>query len=830
MTHGWTPAGTRPACLAGLVVVLLAAAVVAEEPAIAELEVRLESATGATRLELLNELAYRVSFRSVATGRGYAEEALALARELGNRSGEGQALRNLAVADSVAGDHRASIAHAEQALAIFDELGDKGLAAASLNIIGVGHRMLSEYDQALAFYERCLALDREIGNRAGVARALGNVGNVHYDRGDYGRALEVHQEALVIERELDDSSQIMTSLNNIGIALYRLGDYQGALENLLEALRLHEAAGELSGVAGAAVNIGNIFEHIGQLDRAAEYFQRALDAHTEVGTLDGMAGAHLNLGNICQLGERLAEAEAHYLKALELARRVGSPRLEASALDSLGHVERHRGAPERALPLHRQALALRESLGVLQDVALSNQNLGLALHDLGRLDEARPPLERALALARECGAATVVQEVLSDLSGLHAARGEFETALGYAQQAAAARETYLNERSNDRVAELETRYQMEARKRENELLAKENEIRRLEASRARLRANLMLVALAVVLTAVVLLLRRYRDLLRFWKRKSLVGHYRIVDTIAEGGMGVVYRAESLVERSGSFALKLIRDEHAADPAVRRRFLHEAAVVDQLDHPHIVRVHERGEDSGRLYIAMELLEGPSLAELIRRGQRLALPAALHVMRQLAAVVAAIHAKGVLHRDLKPANVILVEREGDPSFVKLLDFGLARSQSLTRLTETGAILGTIAYLPPEQITEQRFTAASDVYALGVVFYELLTLCPAFPGGTPVEVIQQILRGEVVPPTRLRPDLPVELERLLLEMMATDPAARPGDGEVVDRLGEMDSLAVEGEGGGSVVAHATGNQTRPTVCIRTGAGRRDRGEGAE
>lgn len=790
MTNGWTSAGTRPVALAGLLLVVLAAAVAAQEPTIAELETRLESATGAGRLELLNLLAYRASFRSVETGRRYGQEALTLARELGDRKGEGEALRNLAVADSVAGDHRDSIAHAEQALAIFDELGEKRLAAASLNVIGVGHRMLDEYDAALAYYERSMALDRETGNRAGVARTLSNVGNVHNDRGDFGRALEVHREALAIKQELGDPGEISGSLNNVGIALYRLGDYDGALEHLLEAMRLNEASEDSSGVAGSAANIGNIFQHLRQLDRAKEYYQRALDVHTQVGSLDGIAGAHLNLGNVCQLAEQLDEAESHYRQTLELARQLGGPGLESAALDNLGTIERHRGAPARALPLHRQALALREQVGVQQEIAISSQNIGLALLDLGRPDEARPPLERALALARECGAATVVKEVLSDLADVHQARGDFAAALGYARQAAEAREAYLNERSNDRVAELEARYQVEARTRENDLLAKENEIRRLEASRARLRANLILVVLAVVLVAVVALLRRYRDLLRFWKRKSLVGHYRIVDTIAEGGMGVVYRADSLVDRSRPFALKLIRDEHAADPAVRRRFLHEAAVVDQLTHPNIVRVHERGEDSGRLYIAMELLEGPSLADLIRRGERLAIPACVHVMRQLAEVMAAVHAKGVLHRDLKPANVVLVEQEGDPHYVKLLDFGLARSQSLTRLTGTGTILGTLAYLPPEQITEQSFTAASDVYALGVVFYELLTFAPAFPGDTPVEVIKQILRGEVVPPRQLRPDLPEELERVVLAMIATVPAARPGDAELVDRLQALDT----------------------------------------
>ncbi len=787
MQHGSMSTGLwRPLITAGLLVLLgAAAAPSAGESTVEELEARLETAAGAERLEVLVELAYSASFRSVEVGRRYGQEALALARALGDRKGEGAALRNLAVADSIAGEHRASIAHAEEALAIFEQLGERERIASSLNVIGVGHRMLNEYDEALQFYERSLAIDRELGNQVGVARTLSNVGNVHYDRGDFAHALEVHREALVIERELGDKAEISGTLNNLGIAMYRLGDFEGALDHLLESLARDERAGRLNSAAGSAANIGNIFVKLDQLDRAEEYYRRGLELHTQVGNIDSMAGGYLSLGNLARRRERYDEALELYDRALELGRRIGSPAAQADALDNTGSVRRVRGDYQGALELHRQALAQRERIGVRQETAISLQNIGICLTHLGRFDEARPSLEQALAMARETGAATIIHELLVNLATLHAETRDFETALGYARDAADAREVYLNERSNDRVAELEARYQVEARARENELLARENEIRRLEASRARLRGNLILVVLLATLAAVVALLRRYRDLLRFWKRKSLVGHYRIVDTLAEGGMGVVYRADSLVDRSQPFALKLIRDEHAADPTVRRRFLHEAAVIDQLDHPHIVRVHERGDDSGRLFIAMELLEGPSLAGLVQRSERLPLAQALHILRQLAEVVAAIHAKGVLHRDLKPANVVLVERDGDPHFVKLLDFGLARSQSLTRLTETGAILGTLAYLPPEQVTEQRFTAASDVYALGAVAYEVLTGLPAFPGGTPVEVIQQILRGEVVPPRQLRPEIPEDLERLVLSMLATDPAARPSDAEVVARL---------------------------------------------
>jgi serine/threonine protein kinase len=212
---------------------------------------------------------------------------------------------------------------------------------------------------------------------------------------------------------------------------------------------------------------------------------------------------------------------------------------------------------------------------------------------------------------------------------------------------------------------------------------------------------------------------------------------------------------------------------------------DLAISGLLASPMTALTPPRGQSDGRMFMAMELLDGPSLAELISRGERFPLDQCLHVMEQLAQVVEEIHAKGVLHRDLKPENVIVIERDGDPHFVKLLDFGLARTQSLTRLTQSGIIVGALSYLPPEQITEQRFNDASDIYSLGVIFYELLTGQPAFPGSTLVDVIKQILDIDPVPPSRYRKEIPPEPEALVIAMMSKRPQHRPDDGSVRQAL---------------------------------------------
>ena len=757
-------------------------------PDVAELEAKLATITGKARVELLNQLSEVSRAVSVATCGDYANQALTLATELDDREGRAHALRNLAVAYSIGGDHQVALDHAEKALVAFTELGHRKGMAVSENTIGVCHRMLASYDDALVHYERALKLDRALGREAGIAQTLGNIANVHNDRSDYPRAYEVHLEALAIRERLGDRDGISSTLNNLGITLYRMGDFDQAIEKLLESASIDEELGDLHGAAASSLNIGNIFQQLGQLERALEYFERTRDITTRIGDKSAMHSAHNNIGNVYQVMKRYPEAIAEYEQSLELARATGSRADIAAAFDNLGVVHRNLEEYQVALDYHRQALAIREEIGTKNWIATSCQNLGKVLTRLGRFDEALPYLERGLAIAEEINSINHRQEIAENLYELFEAKGEFERALSYFKQSVAAKDSLLNQQTNEKITELEARYQAEARKREIALLQKENEIQRLEATRVRLRSRLVVGGLVLALLGLAWLGYRYRFFFNFWKQRSHVSHYKIIEPIATGGMGVVYRAVDLLGESRVCALKLMRDDQAEDEAARKRFLREAAIIDQLDDPHIVAVHERGEHCGRLFIAMELLEGPSLAELIGGGQPLALPVCRHILEQLIVVVARIHGRGVFHRDLKPDNIIIVDRDGDDHFVKMLDFGLAKTQSLTRLTEAGMIVGTIAYLPPEQITEQQFTEASDIYALGVVAYEMLTSKPPFGGATPAEVIKQILSQEPVPPQEQRPEIGDELAGLVLAMMAKEPSDRPKTAAIRERLAAL------------------------------------------
>jgi serine/threonine protein kinase len=250
------------------------------------------------------------------------------------------------------------------------------------------------------------------------------------------------------------------------------------------------------------------------------------------------------------------------------------------------------------------------------------------------------------------------------------------------------------------------------------------------------------------------------------------GDYELIDEIARGGMGVVYRAR---QRSLNrlVALKMIRAGRLATPEERERFLFEAEAVANLEHPHIVPIFDIGEHLGQDFFSMRLVEGGSLARRITECGKDPRSAA-RLVATVAHAVEYAHAQGIWHRDLKPAN-ILIDAAGRP-FVT--DFGLAkRVREDSALTRSGTIVGTPSYMAPEQAagSSQKLSAASDVYSLGAVLYELLAGRPPFRADTVREVLEQVLEREPEPPGQYRAGLPVDLERICLKCLEKNPQAR-------------------------------------------------------
>ncbi|MGW0249640.1 serine/threonine-protein kinase [Nocardia goodfellowii] len=257
---------------------------------------------------------------------------------------------------------------------------------------------------------------------------------------------------------------------------------------------------------------------------------------------------------------------------------------------------------------------------------------------------------------------------------------------------------------------------------------------------------------------------------------TIFAGYRIERVLGSGGMGTVYlAAHPRLPRYD--ALKVLSESHSADPEFRARFGREAELVARLDHPNIVAVRDRGDEHGRLWFAMQFVEGGDAAELLRRYPAGA-PAAtvLHIVSEAAAGLDAAHRAGLLHRDVKPANILLEPRPGAPDRVYVTDFGIARAAAeTTALTEAGTVLATLAYAAPEQIMAQRTDQRVDVYALGCTLYELLTGAKPFPRASAVAVMHAHLYDAPPRASAHNPVLPAALGGVLATALAKNPEQR-------------------------------------------------------
>ncbi|MCS6889626.1 Stk1 family PASTA domain-containing Ser/Thr kinase [Chloroflexus sp.] len=270
----------------------------------------------------------------------------------------------------------------------------------------------------------------------------------------------------------------------------------------------------------------------------------------------------------------------------------------------------------------------------------------------------------------------------------------------------------------------------------------------------------------------------------------LDGRYQVERLLGDGGMARVYLGRDL-RLNRPVAIKIPHSHLMTDPDFLARFRHEAHAAAMVSHPNLVDVYDVGQDGDLHYIVMEYVAGSTLKQLINREAPFAIPRAVRIGEQIARGLHAAHRAGLIHRDIKPQNIIVT----DDGQARITDFGVAKSHLSTAMTETGITLGTVDYIAPEQAQGRPATPQSDIYALGVVLYEMLTGRLPFTGDTPVAVAMKHISEPPPPPRRYNPQIPSALEAIILRALAKDPAQRQRSAlELAEELRSYEQLVTQ------------------------------------
>ena len=248
------------------------------------------------------------------------------------------------------------------------------------------------------------------------------------------------------------------------------------------------------------------------------------------------------------------------------------------------------------------------------------------------------------------------------------------------------------------------------------------------------------------------------------------GRFQIIEERGRGGMAVVYKAyDGILQRT--VALKVLLPLLAANEEFNQRFHREAITAANLKHPNIVVIYDVGSHEKFQYIVMEYLEGPTLQQEVRQKGALPFTRVMYIVGQLADALDYAHQQGLVHRDVKPANIII----GTQDHITLTDFGLVKAASSSKITGEGAAMGTLKYMSPEQAVGKKLDFRSDIYSLGVVVYEMLVSEPPFTGTTPYQTLHELIYEPPPPPSRRNPRVKPEVEQVVLQALAKEPARR-------------------------------------------------------
>lgn len=714
-------------------------------------EQELAALKGKEKADLLATEAQSNLYKNPALSFKYATDLLHYSRSIGYTGGEADALLNISSYYAIKGDFKKAMANARHALKILKKNADQRRLSDCLNTIAI----------------------------------------VYMLTGNYKKSLEFHKQSLALRESLGDKKRTSVSLDNMGLLYSRMGNFDRAVEYHLKAVALKDKSTGKFGIARSYHNIGIIYAKMDNLESALEYFKRSLKIKKEIGDMSGIASSTQAMG-ICYMDLKKYRKSLEYLlESLALYRKMKHTTGVIMTLQNMGNTYLDLDQPQKSIDALTEAMQLAEQLemppGEIAGIIIT---LGRVYKRQGKYKEAMGAFKKGVELLKSTGDKETLMNGCWNLYDLYKTMGQWKKALFYFEKTSKLRTRIFNENTGHRINELQAKHNELEHQKKNLLLRLKNRDQELLLEREANQKYLLVILIIMLLLLFILFFLRYRYLFTFWKKRNYIAHYRLLGKIGSGGMGEIYRARDIRgKKDSTCAIKVLKEEYYEDEKYRQRFKSEAALVDQLQHPNIVSVIERGEHDGNLYIAMELLQGKTLADFMETCDRDNFIPLLSIMIQTADALVEIHKRGIIHRDLKPENIMVIDEPGTVRQVKILDFGLARPRNLSRLTRTGTIMGTIHYIAPEQLTLSKVLSAGDVYSLGIIFYQILTGKKPFDGDSAFTIARQILKDTQIHVNDFPPGIPADLPLMITRMTAKDPDNRPSAPGVFQTLKEIE-----------------------------------------
>jgi len=644
--------------------------------------------------------------------------------------------------------------------------------------------IMREPARAVSYFDQALDVAKKFNYIKGRADALLIISEYYQNVNDYKKSKEYLFEALSLYKKMNNESKIIITLFELGQLYFSNANMDEALKYYLQSLkRLEETRAEIEFHKKWKIfyRIGILYLNIKMNKKALGFFIRSLKIAEKEKDKQFIAYSLNNIGINYKNLEEYHKALEYYKKALKIFTEIKQVHMIAGTLLNIGILNMELNHYKEASKYLYKALNTYQELKYDYGSYLTSYHLGNLHLKENNTKEALSYYNLALEKAEKKKDKKTHANIFKQFSELYTTTGEYKKALEYYKKYSELKDTIINEEKSKTIAKLQEQYEAVKRDKEIKMLKQKNKIETIYRNAAIIISILLIIIF-------IQFFRKFQYLFFFWKKKNYIGHYRVMEKIASGGMGTVYKAHDIKDKTRILAIKVLREEYYTDEDYKKRFKNEAAIIDQLMHPNIIKVVERGEYDENLYIAMELLEGKSLAQWLNEKEWLDLDIALNIMRQVSDALVEIHKKKIIHRDLKPENIMLIEKKENPHHVKLLDFGLAKTQNLTRMTQTGKVIGSIYHIAPEQITHAQVTSASDIYSLGVVYYQILSGERPFIGDTVSDIAYQIIEKEPLEPSKFRTNIPGELNQLVVMMMAKDPKKRPLAEEVLNVLNNI------------------------------------------